>query len=460
MASTTAAATPALVASGTSHLLSRRRRRSARRWCRGRSRPGGGDVVGDHQVGALGRQLFQGVTPQCARADPDRWSRPRSPRSPARRGESRPARMSGVGSRTISGAPGLLELLGRRLLGRKSATAAAMTMTSASPGASHHRLFHVRRRLDRDHWTPAGPGSETVLMRSPRRRAGPLVGHRVALLARRAVADVTHRIDRLPGPAGCDDGLTPCSPRRLRQPCGARARRGARIRSDDSADPPAARADVPAGQALAGRLDHGHARRTQRIAMFSTHRGCSHISVCMAGQTSTGARVASRVAVSGPRLPAGGSCRPNGRWPVPPARPPGPTGYAVWVRAHPTASCERVPTPAEKVTARRNGPALVNTGLTHWAPAIAPASGTPLPPCTRRYHRNPEHGPPALEGRAGPAIRRPPPPASLTHPGPRPRRRLKTDLPAAISTSEMDRGLRRHRGDLAGLSTPTLHRAG
>ena len=32
--------------------------------------------------------------------------------------------------------------------------------------------------------------------------------------------------------------------------------------------------------------------------MLSTTAGCSHISVCMAGQTSTGALVASRVAVS------------------------------------------------------------------------------------------------------------------------------------------------------------------
>ena len=32
--------------------------------------------------------------------------------------------------------------------------------------------------------------------------------------------------------------------------------------------------------------------------MLSATAGCSHISVCMAGQISTGARVASRVAVS------------------------------------------------------------------------------------------------------------------------------------------------------------------
>ncbi len=38
--------------------------------------------------------------------------------------------------------------------------------------------------------------------------------------------------------------------------------------------------------------------RRRRVARFSSTAGCSHISVCMAGQTSTGARVASRVAVS------------------------------------------------------------------------------------------------------------------------------------------------------------------
>ena len=38
--------------------------------------------------------------------------------------------------------------------------------------------------------------------------------------------------------------------------------------------------------------------RSTRVAMLSTTAGCSHISVCMAGQTTTGARVAMRVAVS------------------------------------------------------------------------------------------------------------------------------------------------------------------
>ena len=38
--------------------------------------------------------------------------------------------------------------------------------------------------------------------------------------------------------------------------------------------------------------------RRSKVARFSRTDGCSHISVCMAGHTNTGARVASNVAVN------------------------------------------------------------------------------------------------------------------------------------------------------------------
>ena len=60
----------------------------------------------------------------------------------------------------------------------------------------------------------------------------------------------------------------------------------------------AAGADVAAGQAPDLGLDDVHAAARAARARLSCTAGCSHISVCMAGHTSTGARVASSVLVS------------------------------------------------------------------------------------------------------------------------------------------------------------------
>jgi hypothetical protein len=56
-------------------------------------------------------------------------------------------------------------------------------------------------------------------------------------------------------------------------------------------------ADVAAGEATLLGRDDVHAA-TAQVARLSCTAGCSHISVCIAGQTTTGARVASSVAVS------------------------------------------------------------------------------------------------------------------------------------------------------------------
>ena len=57
-------------------------------------------------------------------------------------------------------------------------------------------------------------------------------------------------------------------------------------------------ADVAAGQPALVRRDDDDAPAGAGPRRLSCTAGCSHISVCIAGQTTTGARVASRVAVS------------------------------------------------------------------------------------------------------------------------------------------------------------------
>jgi hypothetical protein len=59
----------------------------------------------------------------------------------------------------------------------------------------------------------------------------------------------------------------------------------------------APRADVAPGEVADPGLDHDHARLRRRATLACT-AGCSHISVCMAGHTTTGRTVASSVATS------------------------------------------------------------------------------------------------------------------------------------------------------------------
>ena len=67
--------------------------------------------------------------------------------------------------------------------------------------------------------------------------------------------------------------------------------------------------------------------RRRSVARLSCTAGCSHISVCIAGQTTTGARVASRVAVSRSSRCRRRRRRAAGPWPAPRA-----TRSAVWPR--------------------------------------------------------------------------------------------------------------------------------
>ena len=134
---------------------------------------------------------------------------------------------------------------------------------------------------------------------APRRRG--LLGHRVALLARRAVADEAHRVDRLPGAAGRDDDAEPGE---VVIVLGRRAGRRPHRRSSRGRPAGPCRCRRPPGARSPGSTTWTPRPRSTR--RLSCTAGCSHISVCMAGHTSTGARVASRTLVSRSSLmPAG-----------------------------------------------------------------------------------------------------------------------------------------------------------
>ncbi len=166
---------------------------------------------------------------RCARR---RW--PPSGRRPWPRAWPRRASMDAVGlgrepDQDLSRAPAAAELgqdVGGRLedelgharrpcdslvsdgaLGRKSATAAAMTTTSAPSARARARprsisaAVSTRTTVDAGRRRPAASWSP-----GPRRRPAPAAASAsgVALLARRPVGDEADRVDRLAGPAGAD----------------------------------------------------------------------------------------------------------------------------------------------------------------------------------------------------------------------------------------------------------------
>ena len=99
--------------------------------------------------------------------------------------------------------------------------------------------------------------------------AGGHLGDRVALLARRAVGDDAHRVDRLPGAAGGDQHP---HARRGRWACRRRrARRLGRGHDVGGIGEPSL-ADVAAGEATGLGVDHVHAAPAQRGEVL-LHRG-------------------------------------------------------------------------------------------------------------------------------------------------------------------------------------------
>ena len=210
----------------------------------------------------------------------------RAPGRPACAGP-RSARMSGVGSSTISGdAAVLLDLAVGHHLGRKSATAAAITTTSAPAARGTHGRLHLRRRLDPVHARRRRrAGRSTVVTRST---VGAAARRRSSATAWPCLPDERLPMKRtgsigLAGAAGGDDAP---GGRPGRWP--APRQRSAAAATIVGGLGQATGADVAAGEA-ARRRGRRRARRAARsVATLSCTAGCSHISVCMAGQTSTG----------------------------------------------------------------------------------------------------------------------------------------------------------------------------
>ena len=221
--------------------------------------------------------------------------------------------MSGVGSSTISGTPvGLLDLAGRPgRPGRKSATAAAITTTSAAGGRGPARPApsRPRSRPGPPRRRPATGRSTVVTRVTLAPRGAGLLGEGVALLARGAVGDEAHRVDRLAGAAGGDQHVQPGrGPARSSTPLDrghdvARDRPGGprRCRRRPGGPPRAATTCTP--------------RLAQRGRGCPAPRGAPTSRCAWPGQTTTGARVASRVAVSRSSRCRRRRRRAGGRWP-------------------------------------------------------------------------------------------------------------------------------------------------
>ena len=125
-------------------------------------------------------------------------------------------------------------------------------------------------------------------------------GERVALLAGRPVAQEADRVEFLARPAGRDHH----APARQRQVAAAASaaqrRRGGRARSawttaNSSAGSGSRPLPVSAPVSRPdGRVDHDRAALAQRAPRCAVVAGCSHISVCMAGASTTGQRAVSK----------------------------------------------------------------------------------------------------------------------------------------------------------------------
>ena len=247
---------------------------------------GGGDVVGHDQVEALAGELGGGVGPQIGRlggeADedlPGRLARTEAGEDVGRRLEHdlRDAlvlldlALGGDHRAEVGDGGGHDDDVGRR------------RRAPPSPPASARRSR--RRDVDAGGHGEVDGGDE----RDPRALGRGLGGDRVALLAAAAVGDDPHRVDRLAGAAGGDDDVEAGERAAAEHPLD---------RGDDRRRlGEAAGADVTAGEASRLGLDDVDAAR-RSVARLSCTAGCSHISVCIAGQTTTGARVASRTLVS------------------------------------------------------------------------------------------------------------------------------------------------------------------
>ena len=193
---------------------------------------------------------------------------------------------------------GFLIFVSLRSAGRKSATAAAITMASAPPAAASMRLAQLAGRADPQDLDAGRVGQlELAATRvTSGAAAGGRDGQRVALPAGGPVAEEADRVEVLAGAAGRDQHVA--AGQVGGQPGGAAGQHPDR----DGVEARRARA---AGRARCRRRSAGRRPGPARerpaprsVATLARVAGCSHISVCMAGANTTGQRAVSSTAVS------------------------------------------------------------------------------------------------------------------------------------------------------------------
>ena len=163
--------------------------------------------------------------------------------------------------------------------------------------------------------------------------------HRIALLARTAVADEAHRVDRLAGAAGADEDLHAGQVVRQRV---AAVQQQLGQRGDLLGLGQPARAAVGAGEPARRRLQNDRARdgatwrRCRRWPGETTSRCASRARTAQDIARSAASRSAGRR--RGPRRPAPADRRSPGR--PRRGRPPGRSGHAAPRERHPRRQCE------------------------------------------------------------------------------------------------------------------------
>ncbi len=180
--------------------------------------------------------------------------------------------MSGVGSSTISGTPScFLSFPGAACLGRKSATAAAITTTSASARAVTASSICSAVSTGTTS-TCGGAGSSTVLTsttRAPRAAASDAIAYPCLPELRLAITRTASIGSR--GPSGRDDH------RRTGEVAGAEDPLGRGDDVDRVGEP--AGTDVTAGQPSDRRLDDVDASAAQRLEVLDDGRVLPHLGV-------------------------------------------------------------------------------------------------------------------------------------------------------------------------------------
>ena len=274
--------------------------------------------------------------------------------------------MSVVGSSTSSGTPSafLSFSVGRRLgpeVGHRRGHDDDVGVVVRA-----HRRLHLGRGLDPHHLDArpdrAGRGGDERDVGPP---GGGLLGQGVALLARRAVADEAHRVDRLAGAAGGDEDA------HAGEVAGALAEDALDGGHDVGRLGQAARALVAAGQAADAGLDHVDAAAAQHGQVVLHGRVLPHLGVHgrahddrrPGGQQGGGEQVVGDAGGVGAEHPGGGRRHHDevGALAEPGVRDRLGASHSD-VRAGSDASAEKVRAPTKR------GASWVRTGLT-WAPA-------------------------------------------------------------------------------------------